>query len=153
MPKFSPSIFTPKVRVPRLLVEILRKFASWQSTDESSFEVFNAQLGQLFRAMSQRFLTRMHETVQNITSTLESRQRFQSGVHRGVAGAGVLKKRVCAEHGRRDRVRDGLCWSLQQVSETDERAVAAVLMDRSGAEMTGRRLSKKGIASLLVCVR
>lgn len=82
---------------------------------------------------SRPFFTRMHETVRNMSSALDSAQTFENEVHEFVVGGPETRGRKRVEGGGRCFMREGVCFFLEPVSEGDERAGAAFVADDSPA--------------------
>lgn len=94
----------------------------------------------------------MHESVENINSTLYNVQRPGSKFYGGIVGASSSTKRKCVENGGKYVMRDGSCLSLHEVLDTVERVRAAVPLGPSLARMLGELFREDCLVSFLDCV-
>lgn len=102
---------------------------------------------------SWRVSTRVHETVQNMSSALDVVKSLGSEVQGGAAGAFVLREGKCVEGGGGYLLRDGVRLFLGQMSKEVERAEAAVPIERSFGAVLGELFSAEWLASVVSCVR
>lgn len=76
------------------VLDSLKRFRSLPFLEARPFENFNVLVAEFCRTKSRRLLTRMHETTENMDSTLDSVQRPESEIRGGFFGASVLRKKV-----------------------------------------------------------
>lgn len=95
-----------------------------------------------------RISTRTHETVEYMSSALDSMQIPGSEIHEEVFGAFLSRKRKRVEGRGGYFVRDGLRLFLGQVSERAERAGTAVPVERSLARVLNELFGGSGCLQL-----
>lgn len=119
------------------VLDDLEGLGRFSFTNAAQFEHFNMLIKHCHRMTSHRFSTRIHETLQNMSSVLHNVLRPESRVHGDIAGAYVFRKWKCEVNGEGCLVGDGVCRSPQKVSEATERARAAVPLEQLLAEVFG----------------
>lgn len=108
----------------------LGRFEGFSFSNVEPCERFIGLVEKCSRMTSRRLLTRSHDTVETMSSTLKSVHTPGSDVHRSVVATSVFrneKRKSWCGH----PVRDGVSLLLRQVCKTVERAEAAVTAERS----------------------
>lgn len=103
----SSRLFTLKSHLPDHLVENAGRLRSLSFMDAWPFEHFRVLIKKSYGTLSRRLLTKMHETVENTNSALDS-GRPESKVREHFLKSSVLRKRECMEGGAGYFLRDGI---------------------------------------------
>lgn len=117
------------------------------------FDHFTVLIKKFYKMTSLRFLTRMHETVENMKGALGSVQRPSREGYGGVSGAPILRKNKCVEEGGGYPVSDGLCLVWGETFQEVERASAAVPVGPLLGGLQVELFNEGQLALFLSCVK
>lgn len=123
---WSPGLFTLNCNLLKYLVNDLKMLGRLLSTGSGQCGQFNVLAKKCYGMTSQRSLTRIRETVENMRIALDGVQRPEKSSRRSTVHAPVLEKRQCTEHGGRHLVRVEVCVLLGQLYKEVERAEAGM---------------------------
>lgn len=151
-PHCSSSSFTLNFHLLDYLLNGFETFVSFRFLDARPSEHCGVLIVKSCEMESRRLLSRMHETVENMTRAPYIMPRPECEVEEGVSSAAILEKRMFVGDGGRYLLSDCVCLFFGQVSKKVERAGAALAVEQSLAMVLGELFSRKWLEPFVKCV-
>lgn len=143
----SPDLGTLKFQLLHHPVGSLQRSKSFWFMDAGPFAHFHVLAKKSYRMTSGWVSMRMHDTVENFSSALDSVQRSGSELHGNFVGVTALKKQNCVECGGGGLERDEVCLYSGKVRKEGERSRAALSVKRWFARMLSMLFREERLAS------